>query len=89
MQSEEFSSKSDYWSFYTNHRIALRVTDKKGQEIAGAAVKLLRKTEDGEITLWETVTDNHGLAECWVGLYQKETASPQNIRNSFDAYGSS
>ena len=84
MQSEEFSDKSDYWSFYTNHRIALRVTDKKGQEIAGAAVKLLRKTEGGEITLWETVTDNHGLAECWVGLFQKETVDENTLSVSIN-----
>lgn len=84
MLAGEYAEKSDYWNFYTNNRIAIRVTDKNGKVVAGAPVKLLRKTDDGESTLWETVTDNHGQAECWVGLYQKETASPQNMSVSID-----
>ena len=84
MLAGEYAEKSDYWNFYTNNRIAIRVTDKNGKVVAGAPVKLSRKTDDGESTLWETVTDNHGRAECWVGLYQKETASPQNMSVSLD-----
>lgn len=84
MLAGEYAEKSDYWNFYTNNRIAIRVTDKNGKVVAGAPVKLSRKTDDGESTLWETVTDNHGQAECWVGLYQKETASPQNMSVSID-----
>lgn len=84
MLAGEYAEKSDYWNFYTNNRIAIRVTDKNGKVVAGAPVKLSRKTDDGESTLWETVTDNHGRAECWVGLYQKETASPKNMSVSID-----
>lgn len=84
MLAGEYAEKSDYWNFYTNNRIAIRVTDKNGKVVAGAPVKLSRKTDDGESTLWETVTDNHGRAECWVGLYQKETASSQNMSVSID-----
>lgn len=79
MLGEEYSPKSDYWKFYTNNRIALHVTDQSSKAVAGVPVKLMRETEDGQTVLWETVTDNHGWAECWVGLYQKETANANTL----------
>ena len=82
--SMSFASKCDYWRFYTNNRIAVRVTNADGKPLAGLPVKLLRKTNDKESTLWEAVTDNHGQAECWVGLYQKETADASTLRVTVD-----
>lgn len=79
MLGEEYSPKSDYWKFYTNNRIALHVIDPSNNAVAGASVRLMRETEDGLAVLWETVTDNHGNAECWVGLYQKETADANTL----------
>lgn len=70
MLGESFSDKSDYWEFYTNNRIAVKVTDERGNALAGVKVRLLSEGE-GTGTVWETVTDNHGLAECWLGLFQK------------------
>ena len=80
--SVSFADKSDYWKFYTNNRVAVRVTDDEGKPLAGLPVKLLRKTADVEATLWEAVTDNRGQAECWVGLYQKENADATTLRVS-------
>ena len=74
MLGNDFSDKSDYWEFFTNNRIAVKVTDEHGNVMAGVNVKLLREGE-GKGTVWETVTDNHGLAECWLGLFQKTTAA--------------
>ena len=62
MLGEDFSSMSDYWSFYTNNRIAVRVTDERGNALPGVNVKLLREGEGAGI-IWETITDNRGEAE--------------------------
>ena len=72
MLGNDYSDKSNYWEFFTNNRFAVKVTDESGNALAGVNVKLLR---DGEGTLWETITDNHGLAECWLGLFQHTTSS--------------
>lgn len=74
MQGEAFSKMSDYWEFYTNNRIALKVTNERGEALAGVNVKLLNE-DDSTNPVWETVTDNHGQAECWVGLFQKATTA--------------
>lgn len=77
MLAGEYAEKSDYWNFYTNNRIAIRVTDKNGKVVAGAPVRLSRKTDNGKSTLWETVTDNHGRAECWVDSIRKRLPLPK------------
>ena len=83
MLSEEFADKSDYWKFYTNNRVAVKVTDAKGNALAGVSVKLL--SEGGVAnTVWETVTDNHGLAECWLGMFQPAKANADRLRVSVD-----
>lgn len=84
MLAGDYAEKSEYWSFFTNNRIALKVTDNNGNVVAGAQVKLLRQGDGKENTIWETVTDNHGLAECWVGLYQKETIDANSLSVSID-----
>jgi hypothetical protein len=80
MLGSDYKEMCDYWQFYTNNRIALRVTDGAGNPVAGVNVKLLRR----DATLWQAVTDNHGLAECWIGLSQKETATAQDLRISLN-----
>lgn len=83
MLSEEFEDKSDYWKFYTNNRVAVKVTDAEGNALAGISVKLLSEG-DGAGTVWETVTDNHGLAECWLGMFQPAKANADRLRVSVD-----
>ena len=80
MQGNDYSDKSDYWQFYTNNRVAVSVTDASGKPLAGISVNLQRQSGD----IWETVTDNHGEANCWVGLYQHETASAASLRITVD-----
>ena len=75
MLGQDFAEKSDYWKFYTNNRVALKVTDASGNAIAGVPVGLMRDNT----TIWKAVTDNHGLANCWAGLFQKETANADNL----------
>ena len=73
MQGGAYSEMSDYWEFFTNNRVAVKVTDEGGNALAGVTVKLLVEGNEAS-TIWETVTDNHGQAECWLGLFQKTKA---------------
>ena len=82
--SLSFADKSDYWKFYTNNRVAVRVTDSDNKPLAGIAVKLLRKSSGKDATLWEAVTDNRGQADCWVGLFQRETANASTLSIAID-----
>jgi hypothetical protein len=78
MQGDNYGDKADYWKFYTNNRVAVLVTDASGKAVAGVSVKLQR--EDGNKPSWEAVTDNHGEASCWVGLYQQEMVNASSLR---------
>ena len=73
MTSGEHIDKSDYWQCYTNNRVAVQVADENGHAATGIPVKLVRMTNEGQKIVWEAVTDNHGLADCWLGLWQKST----------------
>ena len=84
MQSEDFSDKSNYWMCYTNNRVAVKVTDPSGNPLAGIAVKLQRQTDDGLKTVWEAVTDNRGLADCWAGIWQQENVDASALSVSVD-----
>jgi len=72
MLGETFSSMSGYWEFFTNNRVAVKVVDEQGSPLPGVKVKLL-SGDRGANTIWETVTDNHGQADCWIGLFQLTT----------------
>jgi len=78
MGSDAFADKSDYWQMYTNNRVAVEVTNPDGQPLAGLGVTLLR----GDAPLWQTVTDNHGRAECFVGFTRQETADGTSLQLS-------
>lgn len=73
MTGEEYAGKSDYWKCYTNNRVAIQVADEGGRAADGIPVKLIRLTDEGQTVVWETVTDNHGQAECWLSLWQKSS----------------
>lgn len=75
MTGEEHSGKSDYWMFYTNNRVAVRVSDAGGKALAGLSVKLQR---DG-VDVWQAVTDNHGRADLYVSLFQKSDSQPRGL----------
>lgn len=67
MESETFAGYASTWGFHTNNRVAVQLTDK-GMAVANVAVTLKR----GNKTIWQARTDNHGKANCWIGLNQKE-----------------
>ena len=78
MAGNSFADKSGYWECYTNHRVAVEVTDGKGNALAGVPVVLVRTNDGKQSTLWETVTDNHGQANCWFSLWQKSERADAN-----------
>ena len=84
MLGNDFSDKSSYWEFYTDNRIPVQVTDSEGNAVAGVKVKLLSENDGKTTTIWEAMTDNHGKAECWYGLFQKATADASKLRISLN-----
>ena len=68
LMQKSFKDKSEYWSFWTNNRIAVMTRDESGAPAPGIPVEILR----GGKVIWKAVTDNKGRADAWVGLFQKE-----------------
>ena len=85
MTGNDHAEKSGYWQCYTNHRVAVEVSDEKGTPLAGIPVRLLRVFDNKEPTLWAAVTDNQGRADLWVSLWQKsERTDASMLRVSVD-----
>lgn len=58
---------SSEWSFYTNNRVSVMVQDRDGNAVVNATVELMK---DGA-TVFETISDNQGSAELWIGLTEE------------------
>lgn len=69
-QGSDFTTYSGYWGFYTNNRVAVRVTDGSGAPQRDVAVQLLRLSGNNPIVLYEGRTDNRGEVNLWAGLTQ-------------------
>ncbi|MFS4418092.1 vWA domain-containing protein [Maribacter sp. 2307ULW6-5] len=67
LQTDAFANKPDYWKFYPNNRLAVRVFDAAGNPISDQSVTL----QNGDRVIWEAKTDNFGSAELFVGLRQQ------------------
>ena len=87
MMDGDYADKSDYWQCYTNHRVAVTVADASGLPMAGVRIKLVRTGGSEPVSLWETVTDNHGRADCWLNTWQKSTSvDASSLRITIDGY---
>ena len=69
--NQDYYSYTDNWSFYTNHRVAVRVSHA-GQPVCAARVQLL----SGGSAVWSAVTDNQGECNLWYSLYQNASETP-------------
>lgn len=67
-EGSDYTEFSSYWGFYTNNRVAVRVTDNSGQPQRDVPIQLKRQ---GNV-LYEARTDNRGETNLWVGLTQLE-----------------
>ena len=74
MTSDSFKGMSDYWGFYTSRRVAVRVADASGKRLPGIRVAL----EQGQKTVWSTLTDNLGEASLWIDPFHAK-ASLQDL----------
>lgn len=68
LNGQSYSDKSAYWSFYTNNRVSVQV--KQNSNPAVNVTVAIKKNQD---VIWETKTDNFGIAELWIGLFDRET----------------
>ena len=79
-QADQYSGFSSYWGLYTNHRVAVRVTNDAGQPQQDVRVQLLRQNGAASATVYEARTDNRGEVNLWVGLTQwQETVDTTNL----------
>ena len=65
-----YGNMPDYWGFYTKYRVAVKIIDNSDKPVAGAKVELY--TNKSEKPAWFAITDNHGLTNCWLGLFDKD-----------------
>jgi hypothetical protein len=63
--SEDFISKPDFWRFFTDHRIAVHVVNEGG-DLVNAEVELV----NGGKAIWQSKTDNFGLAQLYINSYE-------------------
>jgi hypothetical protein len=66
INSDDYKSMPEYWSFYSNHRISVAVTDNNSRPVANAKVTLTNRGN----AICTVRTDNSGHAELWTGLFQ-------------------
>lgn len=64
-QTAGYADTAPYWKFWTNRRVALKVTSSDSKPLPGVKVTL----SDGNTKIWEAITDVLGRADCWVGLH--------------------
>lgn len=86
MQNQEYSPTNEYWGFYTNNRVAIKVYDNNNQPQAGVKVHLL---DEDKTIIFSGVTDNHGEANLFASLYEYTTladASTYKIQIGEDLY---
>lgn len=67
LTKEDFKKMPDYWEWYTNNRIDVK-TLKNGAAACNVTVKLINSEEK---TIWETRSDNNGMAYLWYSPFQK------------------
>jgi len=69
-QGSDYTIYSDYWGFFTNNRVAVRIINENGEPQKDVAVQLMRQSGNNPVVLYEGRTDNRGEVNLWVGLTQ-------------------
>lgn len=67
-QTEGYANTVTYWRFWTDRRVAVRLTGTDQKPAVGVKVVL---KNDGK-AVWSAISDNHGRADCWIGLYDPD-----------------
>lgn len=71
-QTVSYGEYCEYWGFYTNNRVAVRILDESGVPQKDVPVKLVRLSDSTPTVLYEARTDNKGETSLWVGLTQEQ-----------------
>lgn len=68
----DYTQFSGYWGFYTNNRVAVRITDDAGKPQRDIPVSLVRTAPagSGQTVIYNARTDNRGETNLWIGLTQ-------------------
>lgn len=66
LEKDEFRGYCQTWGFNTEGRVAVKLSTSEGKPAIACKVELRR----GEQVLWESRSDNQGLANCWPSIYE-------------------
>ena len=69
-EGSDYTTYDDYWGFFTNNRVAVRVQNESGAPQQDVPVQLVYLVDNSPQVLYEARTDNQGGAELWIGLTQ-------------------
>lgn len=84
LNSQNYSELPDYWTFYTDYRISVTVSNESGELLRNKSVKLFRNSTK----VWESKTDNLGMAELWYSPYQNGTETINDLTIQIEDYES-
>lgn len=68
LDSNSYKTMPDYWKFFPNKLVAVKVVDGSESGIANVRVELLK----GDKVEFSTKTDNSGFAYCWASLFSND-----------------
>lgn len=71
MQSNNYATMPNYWSFYNNNRISVQVFSDNEIPVVNASVEL----KSNNVVVFKARTDNKGKAELWADLLQNNPNS--------------
>ena len=67
-QGSDYTKFCSYWGFYTNNRVAVRVTNESGDPQQDIAIQLLQN----DAVVYQARTDNRGETNLFVGLTKED-----------------
>ena len=68
----DYTTFSNYWGFFTNNRVAVRVTNADNTPQRDVPVQLVYLQNSSARVLYEARTDNRGEVSLWIGLTQQQ-----------------
>ena len=68
LDSNSYQTMPEYWEFFPNRLVAVKVVDGSESGIANVRVELLK----GDKVEFSTKTDNSGFAYCWASLFSND-----------------
>ena len=71
MGDNSYGNMATYWGLYTPRRVAVRVADATGKRLPALRVTL----EQGQKTIWSTLTDNLGEASLWIDPFHAQAGT--------------